>query len=426
MGAIPAAAKSHEPARPSAPARARPDAGEHGLASCPLAPAGNLATQRALGAQGAPLPPALRRQYEGFFAADLSAVRVHTGEPAQTAARALRANAFTVGDDVYFGRGRFAPESPAGQKLLAHEISHALQQSRAGRLSVQRQCETGPECAPPICGDPAAYALDVEPEEERRETERERTRPRRPGGPPPAGHGARAASVERVAVDLGVDLSDARGVYVSEDLASGGASMLCRDFEGWGAAYRIITFAPDDWCIFVPPAEEANAAALLADPAADPVGGMPRFQWETHFRQLLLHERGHIDYETHTHAALAGTACTRDTEIAPGFPVSYYLSELAATMAEFPPLLQAIRPRVGSYAEILAALRTSYSHQVFNCHESIRGVLTALRCHCSCADVDAYVRDTFAFTTRDWSESERGIFLDMIRSRFPSVGWPRE
>jgi hypothetical protein len=61
--------------------------------------------------------------------ADLSRVRVHTGEKAAESARAVGALAYTVGDQIVFGAGRFAPQSSTGRQLLAHELAHVGQQT---------------------------------------------------------------------------------------------------------------------------------------------------------------------------------------------------------------------------------------------------------------------------------------------------------
>jgi hypothetical protein len=67
---------------------------------------------------------------------DLSHVRVHTGPEASGAALALNANAFTVGSDIVFGEGQFAPGRRDGLRLLAHELVHTVQQQQGG--TVQR------------------------------------------------------------------------------------------------------------------------------------------------------------------------------------------------------------------------------------------------------------------------------------------------
>jgi len=80
---------------------------------------------------GAPLSPSLRGQFEPRFGYDFSSVRVHTGGEAAGAATALGARAFTVGDDIFFGAGEYQPSSVQGQRLIAHELTHTIQQKPA-------------------------------------------------------------------------------------------------------------------------------------------------------------------------------------------------------------------------------------------------------------------------------------------------------
>ncbi|MFJ9742305.1 DUF4157 domain-containing protein [Streptomyces sp. NPDC101166] len=77
---------------------------------------------------GAPLPVAVRADAEHRFQHDFSHVRVHTGPETARAARALRADAFTVGHHIAFAAGRFAPGTVAGTRLLTHELAHVVQQ----------------------------------------------------------------------------------------------------------------------------------------------------------------------------------------------------------------------------------------------------------------------------------------------------------
>jgi len=77
---------------------------------------------------GSSLPDTTRRFMESRMDADFSAVRVHTGDYAAKLSQELNAQAFTVGNDVYFNAGKFSPESPDGKQLLAHELTHTLQQ----------------------------------------------------------------------------------------------------------------------------------------------------------------------------------------------------------------------------------------------------------------------------------------------------------
>ncbi|HEX6369712.1 MAG TPA: DUF4157 domain-containing protein [Longimicrobium sp.] len=77
---------------------------------------------------GEPLPADTRSFMESRFAHDFSAVRVHTGARAAETAREMDARAFTVGRDVVFGPGEYAPHTPSGRHLLAHELAHTIQQ----------------------------------------------------------------------------------------------------------------------------------------------------------------------------------------------------------------------------------------------------------------------------------------------------------
>ncbi|HEX2093051.1 MAG TPA: DUF4157 domain-containing protein, partial [Longimicrobiaceae bacterium] len=93
---------------------------------------------------GRPLDPATRTLMEERFGRDLRDVRIHTGPEADAAARGLNARAFTVGRDIVFGAGEYDPGSPGGRRLLAHELTHTVQQSGAappasgGTLPVSR------------------------------------------------------------------------------------------------------------------------------------------------------------------------------------------------------------------------------------------------------------------------------------------------
>jgi hypothetical protein len=81
-----------------------------------------------LGSPGRPLEPMLRQDMEQRFGHDFSQVRVHTGAAAEQSAREVNSDAYTVGHDVVFGAGRFAPAAREGRHLLAHELTHVMQQ----------------------------------------------------------------------------------------------------------------------------------------------------------------------------------------------------------------------------------------------------------------------------------------------------------
>ncbi len=91
---------------------------------------------RVLSSPGSPLEPALQQDMEQRFGYDFSRVRIHTDAAAERSAREVNANAYTVGQDIVFGTGRFVPGTHKGRRLLAHELTHVVQQSGVNGISV--------------------------------------------------------------------------------------------------------------------------------------------------------------------------------------------------------------------------------------------------------------------------------------------------
>jgi hypothetical protein len=95
------------------------------------------------------------RQGEKF---DLSNVRVHTSERAAASARAVNALAYTIGNNIVFGAGQFAPSTHSGQQLIAHELAHVFQQSgSAGKIRRKVNYLKPPDIVPT---DPVTTVLD--------------------------------------------------------------------------------------------------------------------------------------------------------------------------------------------------------------------------------------------------------------------------
>ena len=92
----------------------------------------------ALAISGTPLNSALRQDMEQRYGQDFSQVRIQSGAAAEQSTRDVNANAYTVGHDIVFGAGRFAPETHEGRRLIAHELTHFVQQSELGARALQR------------------------------------------------------------------------------------------------------------------------------------------------------------------------------------------------------------------------------------------------------------------------------------------------
>jgi hypothetical protein len=93
---------------------------------------------RVVSSPGSPLTAPLRRDMEERFGHDFSLVRVHSDAAAGQSAQEVNANAYTVGHHIAFGPGRFSPGSHEGRRLIAHELTHVLQQ-RGGATVLRRQ-----------------------------------------------------------------------------------------------------------------------------------------------------------------------------------------------------------------------------------------------------------------------------------------------
>ena len=124
-----------------------------------------------LGSAGQPLDPAARAFLEPHFGRSFKDVRIHTDERAAEAAGSVNALAFTVGRDVVFGAGRYEPGTREGQRLLAHELTHVVQQRgmtsgvmrQSGKHEGDEPIGEVEESLPHQCADDAA--LDAEYDE---------------------------------------------------------------------------------------------------------------------------------------------------------------------------------------------------------------------------------------------------------------------
>jgi len=113
-----------------------------------------------LRSSGRPLDREVREFMEPRFGHDFSQMRVHTDARAAESARAVNALAYTVGNDVVFNAGRYAPTSASGRRLIAHELAHTIQQS-SGVAGPQMQLEVDQDDNDALENDAVAAADQV-------------------------------------------------------------------------------------------------------------------------------------------------------------------------------------------------------------------------------------------------------------------------
>ena len=117
------------------------------------------AVARAASSSGRPLPEELRDRFERSLDTDLSEVRVHTSAVSAEAAAAVAAQAYTVGEDIHFAAGYYAPDTSRGANLLAHEVAHTVQQRGGTTVRQDKPAVSRPHDSAERQADHAAAAM---------------------------------------------------------------------------------------------------------------------------------------------------------------------------------------------------------------------------------------------------------------------------
>jgi hypothetical protein len=144
---------------------------------------------------GHPLEPELRSDMEQRLGHDFGDVRVHSDGPAGQSAQSVGAHAYTVGSEVVFQPSSWAPGTPDGRRMLAHELTHVVQQ-RSG----------------PVDGTPTDGGVSVSHPSDRFEQEAARVSEQAVPGPAPAAAGV--TGVQRQAEDEAVEDESVQGTFV--------------------------------------------------------------------------------------------------------------------------------------------------------------------------------------------------------------------
>lgn len=364
-----------------------------------------------LRATGRALEPTQRALLERSFDRDFSGVRVHADTEAANAAQRLGARAYTLGEHIVFGAAQYAPASTHGLHLLAHELTHVLQQRGSGP-TIQRACLSGAVCtAPP--GSASGFGTAVESREAAARARRARMSPARQRV---HGHTGPARQLELLlnAQAPGL-LANIHGIFIDQDMDPHVAAST----QDCASMVPPITGATKP-CVFVPGALNQQALQFNTDPTATTIGGRSREDWRIDTVQTLGHEIQHVKYDdtiSPTAVPAGVTTCTRAS-------VDHELSELNAIMSEFPIVFDAVP--VGAAATDPAAVRLHdwFDHSITNTGESIRGIVTVLRCGCSCSDADLFIKETFHFVSSSWTAAQKNAFNTELRKPVWSLSWP--
>jgi hypothetical protein len=149
---------------------------------------------------GEPLAPDVRAEMEGRLGHDFADVRVHADTAAHESAKAVSAHAYTVGSNVVFQRDKYDPSSSAGKTMLAHELTHVVQQ-RAGAVD----------------GTPAAGGIRVSDPSDRFEREAAANAERVMSGPEPAAVSPAGPSIQREEAPEEEQEESVQGMFVQRE-----------------------------------------------------------------------------------------------------------------------------------------------------------------------------------------------------------------
>ncbi len=213
---------------------AMPEAGGAGVLAPPVGASG-----------GAALPQPLAARYGAQLGHDVSGVRVHAGSAASAAAGAVGASAYTVGHDIVFGSGAYAPGTPRGDRLMAHELAHVVQQSKSGRPALMRQPQ--PDAAVPAqqpaapVAAPVVTGLEAQPEATRRTLKVDTDEAHGAGADPKSYFGLKGDIVTADNVDIDYELVTPGIDALTDDKVKSG---LYKGLRGY--ALGIFDLIPDD------------------------------------------------------------------------------------------------------------------------------------------------------------------------------------
>ncbi len=373
---------------------------------------------------------------------DFSRVRVHADTRAAQSAQVLNALAYTVGESIVFGSGRFAPRGHEGQHLLAHELAHTLQ-AQGARIARQPDpakvlsrphrptlppykpapppaprradvpagvapCLTGKICEPPVPGS----AWDFGKRAEKQSTARPKT-------PTPAKEVKRAANESSPGI-----LKDIFEVTVNPGLSESVAAQVdtCKEFN-------VAAAGASASCIEVPKALEEEAARfnqglMCVDEAkgADPLACLDRDHWQYRLISVMTHEVAHVTFR---HPTPAGISSRTRNEI-----TLHEVSELYAQLSEFPVHYRRTASIVSLYGDKQKAREVFHTSidawikiHVESSGEGIRGMLTKLRCINTCGTVTVLVTSLVQSVTAAWPEEMKNLLLQGLHD-VDKLDWP--
>ena len=395
---------------------------------------------------------------------DFSLVRTHSDAKAAESARQINALAYTVGRDIVFAEGQFTPQTASGRHLLAHELTHVVQQRQASSgvasplkmsaptesaenepsstadgihdehqrpaidswpsfapLLLQRLCSPAATCAAPVAGSVEEFRAASATVEVGPRARRKRMTPARAIA---TGHSGRALQLEKfLEAQLPGRLAHVQGIFIDWDMD---AAAMIQDCAAWisdalpaGSPTPPGMAGATKRCMFVPGPLNPQALAFNTTTSAR-IGGKPREEWRVSTLQDLTHEVEHVVFNTAVHPTPPGittATCTRAN-------IGDTLSEMAAFISEFPIVFRAIPAGADAAHPMRQRMADWFEFVLKDAANNFKGMLESMGCQCECAEVDKFVTDTFNFESVSWSAAEKNAFHTELRRPVWGLRWP--
>lgn len=367
--------------------------------------------QSAVSSGGHPLDHQTRSFFEPRLGYDLSSVRIHTDSTAGQSARAIDAQAYTLGSHIVFGSGEYKPKSETGRHLIAHELAHTVQQGGSPR-QLQRVCLPAADCAAPRA-TLTTFVEDTEkkPENISKADKRQKAcTPARTAKCTSDGHGATATALTSLLnTHYKSRLGHVTGVFVHKDMPA-----------DWGAVTQeCSTFMPPlpgGKCTFVPDVMEAQAKLFRG--GSQSVGGKPRNTWLTDTLGTLTHETEHARFDAAAPIVKPNAAACKFEDHESN------LSEMAAHLSEMHVYYREALTKTGPSR--FKRFEDMFAFWVTNGSEDIAGIVKDLRCHCECADADYYIVKTAesVSTSQKWDTNEAFTIHSELSAPKWKLNWP--
>jgi hypothetical protein len=382
-----------------------------------------LSVEKTLSRAGRPLEAGLQRDMEKRFGFDFSRVRVYSDLEAAQSAQEVNALAYAVGPKIVFGPGRYRPSTLEGRRLLAHELTHVVQQNGVPSPPLQRApCLPAASCLAPPPGDVGAFAVQ----------EQAGAAGLQAAAVPCQNephHKAPAANMKALALGAGLAVTippEVKGPFIDRCNFEAGAKTFpkCSQFPGGlppGAE-------ADKPCIAVRDIDEEDAKAIVPKPeAARTAADKAKI---VDFAATVAHESQHMRFNVDPKAKVGEAAdCKLDTKVLPAalVDVKFVLSEMSAQLANFDTYFRNKKSHPGEVAGEWA-LQTLEHNIASRFSENFLGALKGLKCTCSCDAVDTYTEKVLNDAANSWKpedkDEEKTRFQKAMTDFIPSF-WPQ-